>query len=229
MDYIEVEGKTYEEAIKKAADAFNVLEKDLEINVTEVDTKGILGLLGSKKVRITARLREKEEPVEPEPSQLVQDEEAVEGFGAEFLKTLAHHMGAALMVKASKKNDRLTFFVKTEEGMALIGRDGESLESVQYLLKLAIAKRFKQNLKITVDINGFREKRRKDLTIMAKRLADKARKTGRHQKTPPLNPYERRIIHTLFKHNKGVTTKSEGDGHTKQVIITPSGNVYGKR
>ena len=59
---------------------------------------------------------------------------------------------------------------------------------------------------------------------MAKRLADKAKRTGRKLKTDPLNPYERRIIHTLFKHNKGVSTKSEGEGHVKKVVISPTGN-----
>ena len=94
---------------------------------------------------------------------------------------------------------------------------------------------FKQNIKILVDINGYREKMKNTLTIMAKRLADKAKRTGRKHKTDPLNPYERRIIHTLFKHNKNITTKSEGEGHTKKVIITPvvgSSNdrgVHGRR
>lgn len=58
-------------------------------------------------------------------------------------------------------------------------------------------------------------------------MADKAKRTGRKMKTDPLNPYERRIIHTLFKHNKGVTTKSEGEGHVKKVVITPTGKPYG--
>lgn len=62
---------------------------------------------------------------------------------------------------------------------------------------------------------------------MAKRLADKVKRTGKKLKTDPLNPYERRIIHTLFKHNKNVTTKSEGEGHVKRVVITPTGNAFG--
>ena len=66
MDFVEVEGKTYEEAVRKAAASLNVEEKDLDIEVTEVDTKGILGLLGSKKIRIVARLRREEEETLPE-------------------------------------------------------------------------------------------------------------------------------------------------------------------
>jgi spoIIIJ-associated protein len=127
------------------------------------------------------------------------------------------------------------FLIQCNDGDILIGKDGEILEGLQHILRLAIAKKFKDNLKILVDINGYRDKRKNALTIMAKRLADKAKRTGRKHKTDPLNPYERRIIHTLFKHNRNITTKSEGEGHTKKVIITPvvgSGNnrgVHGRR
>jgi spoIIIJ-associated protein len=219
MDTIEVEGKTYEEAVKKASLALNAEEKDLDIEVTEVDTKGILGLLGSKKVRITAKIREKET--------------TPEDYGKQLLEDLGRFAGLAFNIKtteANEKTERVLFLVQCDDGDVLIGKDGETLEALQHILRLAIAKKYKQNLKVLVDINGYREKRRNALTVMAKRLADKAKRTGRRLKTDPLNPYERRIIHTLFKHNKNVTTKSEGEGHTKKVIISPTGPVrHGRR
>jgi spoIIIJ-associated protein len=228
MDYIEVEGKTYEEAIRKASQSLNVDEKDLDIDVKEVDTKGILGLLGSKKVRITARIKSKDMPVlaeAPAPGSTAQD--TPEDYGVKFLTELAAIAGLDFNIKVSKvseKLDRLLFMIQCDNGDILIGKDGETLEALQYILRLAIAKHYKQAAKILVDINGYREKRKKALTIMAKRLADRVRRTGRRQKTDPLNPYERRIIHTLFKHNKNISTKSEGEGHVKKVVISPSGN-----
>jgi len=215
MDAIEVEGKTYEEAVKKASLALNTEEKDLDIEVTEVDTKGILGLLGSKKVRITAKIREKET--------------TPEDYGKQLLQDLGRFAGLAFNIKtteANEKTERILFLIQCDDGDVLIGKDGEALEALQHILKLAIAKKYKQNLKILVDINGYREKKRNALTVMAKRLADKVKRTGRRIKTDPLNPYERRIIHTLFKHNKNVTTKSEGEGHTKKVIISPTGHLH---
>ena len=215
MDAIEVEGKTYEEAVKKASLALNTEEKDLDIEVTEVDTKGILGLLGSKKVRITAKIREKET--------------TPEDYGKQLLQDLGRFAGLAFNIKtteANEKTERIHFLIQCDDGDVLIGKDGEALEALQHILKLAIAKKYKQNLKILVDINGYREKKRNALTVMAKRLADKVKRTGRRIKTDPLNPYERRIIHTLFKHNKNVTTKSEGEGHTKKVIISPTGHLH---
>lgn len=215
MDFVEVEGKTYEEAIRKASLELGADEKDLEVEVKEVDTKGILGLLGTKKVRITAKRKENDSPEE---------------FGKQFLTDLGKYIGLSFNVKVSQLNeklDRIIFLVQCNDGDILIGKDGEILESLQHLLRLAVAKRFKQNLKILVDINGYREKRRKVLTAMAKKLADKVRKTGKGATTDPLNPYERRIVHTLFKHNRNVTTKSEGEGHTKKVLIKPTGNSRG--
>jgi spoIIIJ-associated protein len=224
MDFIEVEGKTYEEAIRKASLELNAEEKDLDIDVKEVDTKGILGLLGSKKVRITARLRQKEIE-ESTPT----EELTPEDYGQQFLRELSSYVGLAFNTKVSQYEDRIIFLVQCDNGDVLIGKDGETLEALQHILRLAIAKRYKQGLKVLIDINGYREKRKKTLTLMAKRMADRAKRTGRKLKTDPLNPYERRIIHTLFKHNKNITTKSEGEGHTKKVVISPVGNVNGRR
>jgi len=223
MDFLEVEGKTYEEAIHKACLELGTDEKNLDIEVKEVNTKGILGLLGTKKVRISVKIKEIDSPEE---------------FGIKFLNDFGERIGLSFNVKVSRINeklDRVIFLIQCNDGDILIGKDGEILEGLQHILRLAIAKKFKDNLKILVDINGYRDKRKNALTIMAKRLADKAKRTGRKHKTDPLNPYERRIIHTLFKHNRNITTKSEGEGHTKKVIITPvvgSGNnrgVHGRR
>lgn len=235
MDTLEFEGKTYEEAVKKASQQLNVDERDLDIDVKEIDTKGILGLLGTKKIRITVRLRsddvqEEREAAAPRESSQESSEETAESFGEAFLKDFGRHVGLefqVLVTDISEKTDRILFLVQCDDGDVLIGKDGEILEALQHILRLAVAKKFKHNLKLLVDINGYRERRKKALTIMAKRLADKAKRTGRKLKTDPLNPYERRIIHTLFKHNKNVTTKSEGEGHVKRVVITPTGNAFG--
>lgn len=235
MDFVEVEAKTYEEAIRKAAAQLNAEEKDLDIDVKEVDTKGILGLLGSKKIRITACLR-KEEPIFSAPVINTAEEEAtpvsvereapstdsLEEYGKSFLEGMGTFIDLPMNVHATRQNDRLVFLIQGEDGDVLIGKDGEVLDALQYLLRLAIAKRYKQGLRLLIDINGYRERRKKSLTTMARRLADKAKRTGRSIKTDPLNPYERRIIHTLFKHNKNISTKSEGEGHTKKVVISHS-------
>jgi spoIIIJ-associated protein len=219
MDTLEFEGKTYEEAVKKAVTEFNVDVKDLDIEVKEVDTKGILGLLGSKKVRIVARVHS-----EPEKTHSEVSEGTPEEFGKKFLVDIANFLGIRLEVKITKANERILFLLESDDEEALAGREGEALEALQHLVRLAIAKKYKQNLKLLLDVNDFREKRKKVIIVMAKKLAEKVRRTRKPIKTKPLNPYERRIIHTLFKSNRGISTSSEGDGHTKRVIISPSGS-----
>ncbi len=226
MDILEFEGKTYEEAVKKAAAEFNADVKDLDIEVKEVDTKGILGLLGSKKVRIVARLHStvEEQKAEISKAQAGEQAESPEEYGKKFLTDIAGFLGVRLDVTISKSNERILFRLSADDEEALAGKEGEVLESLQHLVRLAIAKRYKENLKLLLDVNDFREKRKKTIIVMAKKLADKARRTRKPIKTKPLNPYERRIIHTLFKSSRGISTSSEGDGHTKRVIISPSGS-----
>ncbi len=209
MDYIEVEGKTYEEAVKKACIELNAKEEDLDIEVKEIDTKGILGIIGSKKVRITARLKEKDE-----------ERETPEEYGKKFLKKMAEMLGIPSEVEVKKVGDRIVFSLSSREGGLFIGKNGEVMEAIQFILRLAIAKKFKQSYRLLFDINGYREKRKKALIDLAKRLAQRVRKTGKPVKTKPLNAYERRTLHTFFKNDRGIETKSEGEGPQKRVVIS---------
>jgi spoIIIJ-associated protein len=192
MDFVEVEGKTYEEAVRKATISLNAPEKDLDIEVTEVDTKGILGLLGSKKIRIIARLRREEETLPVEEAAAVQEaaavEETPEEFAKRFLAEVAAFYGVSVRIEATTQRGRTLLTMEASDEEALTGPDGEALEALQHLLKLAMAKRFKQNLKLLLDVNGYREQRKRTIIAMARRLADKAKRDGRPVKTKPLNP-----------------------------------------
>lgn len=212
MDSVEVEGKTYEEAIRKATLELKAEEKDLDIEVKEVDTKGILGLLGSKKIRIIARVRT-----------------TPEDYGKAFLIDLARHLGINLTIDISNSGERIVFLMNSDDQETLAGKDGEVLESLQHLVRLAIAKKYQVNLKLLLDVNGFRESRKKTIIAMAKKLASQVKRARRPMKTKPLNPYERRIIHMLFKNSTDITTSSEGEGHTKKVIISPARSMNGRR
>lgn len=224
MDSIEVEAKTYEEALRKAAQGLGAEERDLDVEVTEVDTKGILGLLGSKKIRIVARLR----PAAPEPAKS-EEEETPEEFGKKFLSDIAAFYNISFRVETTIVEDRIVFAIETSDEEVFTGPDGEALEALQHLVNLAIARRFKQNMKLLLDVNGFRGRRKHMIVAMAKKLADKVRREGKPATTKPLNPYERRIVHTLFKNNSRIVTHSEGDGHMKKVIIAPAPSAGGRQ
>lgn len=124
MDSIEVEGKTYEDAIKKASIKLNAEERDLDIEVKEVDTKGILGLLGSKKVRITAKIKQKDID---KGDHVDKGDDAPEKFGEKFLKELSAFLGLSFNIKMAHYDDRLIFLVQSDNGDILIGKDGEIL------------------------------------------------------------------------------------------------------
>src|SRR5512138_3317300 len=118
MYFVEVEGKTYEEDIKKACIELNTEEKNLDIEVKEVDTKGILGLLGTKKVRISAKIRETSSPDE---------------FGIKFLNDIGERIDLSFNVKVSQINEKLdiiVFLIQCNDGDILIGKDGEILEAL---------------------------------------------------------------------------------------------------
>ena len=143
MNSIEIEGKTYEEAIKKASEALNVEEKDLDVDVKEVDTKGILGLLGSKKIRITARIKGTASPVAEDkpfsentivPEDAPVSEDTPEQYGTKFLTDVATITGLHFNIKVSKiseKLDRLLFMIQCDNGDVFVGKDGEILEALQ--------------------------------------------------------------------------------------------------
>ncbi len=242
MDFVEVEAKTYEEAVKKAAASLEAEEKDLDIEVTEVDTKGILGLLGSKKIRIKARRRtdlaeenaadakaaDADAAYSGEAADVPAGEQArptleAEEFAKTFLKDVAALCDIALRSEVEAREDRLIFHIEASDTEAITGREGEVLEALQHVVKLAVAKKYGQTLKILLDVDGFRDQRKKSIIIMARKLADRAKREGRPQWTKPLNPYERRVVHTLFKNQEGMNTHSEGEGHLKKVVITPEG------
>ena len=137
--------------------------------------------------------------------------------------------GVSVKVEASTEDDRVLFSIETSDEEALTGKDGEVLEALQHLVKLAIAKKYKENLKLLLDVNDFRERRKKDDHRDGKKTCRQGERKGKPIKTKPLNPYERRIIHTLFKNNNRISTHSEGDGHTKKVVISPSGSMNARR
>ena len=212
MDFVEVEAKTYEEAVKKAAASLEApRRRDLDIEVTEVDTKGILGLLGSKKIRIKARRRtdlaeenaadakaaDADAAYSGEAADVPAGEQArptleAEEFAKTFLKDVAALCDIALRSEVEAREDRLIFHIEASDTEAITGREGEVLDALQHVVKLAVAKKYGQTLKILLDVDGFRDQRKKSIIIMARKLADRAKREGRPQWTKPLNPYERR-------------------------------------
>lgn len=197
--------KTVEEALKEALKELDLREDQVEVEVIEEPSKGLFGLIGNKEAKI--RVTQVYNPVE---------------MASEFLGKILNGMGIEANINIELKKDILYIDVvdilSSDLGI-LIGKRGNTLDAVQYLTSLFINKPIDKYIKIVLDSEGYREKREKSLIKLAKRMADKAVYSKKPVKLEPMNPFERRIIHTAIQGHKRVTTYSEGDEPYRRVVI----------
>lgn len=196
--------KTVEEAINEGIIELNINRDDVEIEVLEEASKGFLGFGGKDaKVRISVIF---------DPIEIAQN----------FMNKIINSMKITAVNVVKKDGDNLkvdiTDINPTDMGI-LIGKRGNTLDSIQYLLSLAVNQGKSSYLKVMVDIEGYRAKREETLIKLANRMADKARYSRRPVKLEPMNPYERRIIHSALQNLNGITTYSEGNEPYRRVVI----------
>ncbi len=197
-------GKTVEEAVAVALKEFRVLREEVEIEVLAEPKSGLFGLLGSRDAAVKVTKIEK-------PSKNV--------VAIEFLEKICEQMGVVVTIEVDEKGDYTYLSMKGEHLGVLIGRRGETLDALQYLLNLAVNKQTGEKPHIILDVEGYRDKRRQTLERLAQNLAKKARRTQRSIVLEPMNPQERRIIHTSLQENPYVYTASEGEEPYRKVVI----------
>ena len=139
----------------------------------------------------------------------------------EFLQTVLNKMGLNCEVVASSNDDAVVLVISGEDASVAIGYRGETLDALQYLCSLQLNNKNSNFRRVTLDAEGYREKREKTLQRLATNLEQKVKRTGREAKLEPMNPYERRVIHTTLQNSKYVTTQSEGQGASRHVVISP--------
>ena len=139
----------------------------------------------------------------------------------EFLQTVLDKMGLNCVVEAAENDDAVALTVLGSDASVAIGYRGETLDALQYLCSLQLNSKNGGFRRVTLDAEGYREKREKTLQRLATNLEQKVKRTGREAKLEPMNPYERRIIHTTLQNSKYVTTQSEGQGTSRHVVISP--------
>ncbi|MDD2484241.1 MAG: Jag N-terminal domain-containing protein [Eubacteriales bacterium] len=152
--------------------------------------------------------------IRPENLQEVTDEPALA-----FLKEVTEKMGLELSVKAMANEECLFFDISGKDSGSIIGKRGQTLDSIQYLTSLVVNKDSNKYTRVIVDAENYRQKREKTLEQLANRLADKVKRTGKSVRLEPMNPYERKVIHATLQKNPAVTTRSEGEEPYRRVII----------
>lgn len=196
--------KTVDLAVSAACETLGVTAEEVEFEVLEEAKKGILGI-GASDAKVSVKL--KRTP-------------AVKAV--DFLETLVSDMGLDATVEIVSKDDEgVVIDIKGDSLGILIGRRGDVLDSIQYLATLAANIEKSGFYRVTVDVQGYREKRAETLRGVAKRMSEKVLKYKRSFALEPMNAYERRIIHSACQNIDGVTTRSIGEGADRKIVISP--------
>ena len=202
-----VTGKTVEEARKKAAAQLGVAEEEMIVTVLEEGKKGFLGI-GASDAKISVTYSDDGEDTALDFIRKLIDDMALEGL------TVAKKEGS---------NDDVLITVDGDNAGVLIGHHGETLEAIQYLANLAANKKVagekREYVRVTVDVEGYRAKREASLRALARRMSAKVIKNKKSVMLEPMNPYERRIVHSEVQGIAGVSTNSIGSENNRRVVI----------
>ncbi len=207
QEYIEISAKTVSEAITEACRKFGVTSDKLDYQIVEEGSAGFLGI-GSKPAVIKAAVKV--------------EEISVEEVAKNFLRDVfeAMNMEVAVDVKYDEEGRKMDIDLAGDEMGVLIGKRGQTLDSLQYLVSLVVNKESDEYVRVKVDTEDYRQRRKETLENLAKNIAYKVKKTRRPVSLEPMNPYERRIIHSALQNDKYISTHSEGDEPFRKVVVT---------
>lgn len=200
---IEIRSKSKEDAISQAIEQLKVSEKDLQIEVVQEPTKGFLGFIGAKEGLYRFQVIKTELDI-----------------AKEFVENILKNSSVDAKVKVTQDNNLIKVDIEGKEAACLIGRRGETLDSIQFLTGLALNKINKDShMRVLVDIENYRSKREESLIRYANKAAREVARTKKIKKLDYMNPYERRIIHSALQNDKYVTTYSEGTDPYRRLVI----------
>ena len=203
-EWIEITAKTVDEAIIEAALKLETSSDNLEIEVIEGEKKGLLGMF-SKEAKIRARYKF-----------------SIENIAKTFLMKVFKCMDieADLDILYDEEKVSLDINIKGDDMGVLIGKRGQTLDSLQYLTSLVVNKESSSYIKVKVDTENYRERRKETLENLANNISRKVKRTRKSVALEPMNPYERRIIHSALQNDKFVETHSEGEEPYRKVVVT---------
>ncbi len=250
MQALEFEGKTIDEAIERACNEWQVSRGKLNIEIIAEGTSGFLGLLGGKKAKIKASLLSLEEeelnspavrsetpspvkaakmPAASSPKSSAApfpETELTEGKTAARAKTVLEgilaHMNLDCPVTTLETGEKIILNITGNGDGLLIGRRGQNLDALQYIVNKAVHKSGNGRKMIIVDTESYRQRREESLTELAAKIGEKVKKTRKAVTLNYLNAHNRRIIHMALQDDLGITTKSRGEGEYRKIIIVPA-------
>ena len=204
MEYREFTGKTVEDAVMEATIKLETTSDRMEYEVLEKGSNGFLGI-GSKPARIRAR-------------KVMETAERAEKFLMDVLEAM--DLKATVSMEENKEERTLDIDLAGDDMGVLIGKRGQTLVSLQYLVSLVVNKGEDDYIRVKVDTENYRQRRKDTLENLAKNIASKVRRTGKPVTLEPMNPYERRVIHSALQNDRYVETHSEGEEPFRKVVVS---------
>jgi len=204
MEYIQISAKTVNDAITEACQKLGVTSDKLEYEVIEEGSNGFLGI-GAKPAVIKAVVKC-----------------SIEDIAKNFLKDVFEAMDLVVVVEVDydEEDKEMDIDLSGDDMGVLIGKRGQTLDSLQYLVSLVVNKESEEYIKVKVDTEDYRQRRKDTLENLAKNISYKVKRTKRPVSLEPMNPYERRIIHSALQNDRYVTTHSEGEEPFRRVVVT---------
>jgi spoIIIJ-associated protein len=243
----EFQGKSVEQALETASNALNIPVEAIKHEVVTYGSTGIFGLVGIKKAVINVFVEDPAPPAEketppptaaatltPQPAPPPEAsattgaatispavDETLVAFGTSALQTIVDEITSGAGVDVVQDGERLLFAVSGGESGVMIGKRGQTLEAIQYLLEKMINKKSTHRIRVLVDVEGYLEKRKKNLEQLAVRMAEKAQRIKKPVMIGQMNAHDRRIVHIHLKDQNSVRTQSIGDGYYRKLMIFP--------
>jgi spoIIIJ-associated protein len=206
---VEINARTVDEAVQTALEQLGASQNEVEIDIVKKGRSGVLGV-GAEEAIVKVKLLDKKK------------KDDIAGEAKTVLENLINHLGITAdvnIVEGSNGNQPITLNIQGDDLGVLIGRRGQALSSLQYVVKLIIAEKFKLWAQITVDIEGYKKRRYEALKNLALRVADQVKTSKRSMNLEPMPADERRIIHLALADNPDVSTHSIDYGERRKVVI----------
>jgi spoIIIJ-associated protein len=216
--YREFEGKTEKEAIDRAIDGLGIDREEFDVEIVETSTKGLIFKKGTVKIRVHVS-----EEMEEAGLKITNDDQK---SIISFLETVIEKMGYSGTVSIiGDSEQKLILNIESSSSGILIGKKGKNLDAIQ-LVTNVYAGKIGEDKRVIVDAEGYRSRREEALQRMARKTAEQVRKSRGSRLLEPMNPFERRLVHTALNDMDDIDTKSEGEGLYKQVRVIYRANSY---
>ena len=244
MEALEIEGKTIDDAIENACRDFGVPREKLNIEIISEGATGFLGLMGGRRAKIKAGLLSidatlgmtpappQTETTEEMPEagittdvydrQPAADDDKVGERAKAVLEGILVRMGIAAPVSVEETEEAILLNIKGDGGGLIIGRRGQNLDAIQYIVNKAANRSSDGRKMIIIDTEAYRKRREESLITLAEKLGEKVKKTKKAVTVSHMNAHDRRIIHMALQNDASLTTKSRGEGEYRKIVIIPS-------